>query len=70
MTLMMCAGNDKSYVMLYTHNKKLKDYPYANFDGDRTYWVNISARDIYADMVHLASWVNNELGDEFMIAID
>ena len=63
------AGNDKSYVMLCINNERIRAYPYANFDGCRTYFVNIDTNDFYREVSHLASFVNNELGESFLIEI-
>lgn len=56
--------------MLCTTDERIYKYPYANYDGYRTYWVNIDTADFYREIVDLASFVNNELGEEFSIEID
>lgn len=70
MTLTMHEGNDNSYVMLCTKDERIYKYPYANYDGYRTYWVSIDTKDFYNEIVDLASFVNNTLGEEFSIEID
>ena len=70
MTLTIYRGNDDTYVMVGCNDKRLRDYDFSNYDGYKLYWVNIDANEAYFQLSHLASWVNNELGEECLFEMD
>lgn len=62
MTVTIYEGNDKSYIMLGS-----KDERFRKAWGS-VYKVPVS--NIYKDLQSVASWSNNELGEELLFEVD
>ena len=62
MTVTIYEGYDKSYIMLGS-----KDERFAKAWGS-VYKVPVS--NLYKDLESIASWANNELGEEFLLEVD
>ena len=70
MTLTIHEGYNKSYITVGTEDKRFGEYPLASRRGYRYYTVDIDCKNIYKELEEIASFVNNELGEDCMFAID
>lgn len=61
MTITIYEGYDKSYIMLGAKNQEFRN------TWGNTYKVPTAS--IYKDLQNIASWVNNELGEECLFEI-
>lgn len=70
MTLTIHEGYNANYVIVGTEDKRFGEYPLASRRGYRYYAVDIDNKNLYRDLAEIASFVNNELGEDCMFAID
>ena len=72
MTFTIHDGYDHKYVIVGTKNQKFKDYYLSSGRGaDGRYWcLDIEIRSIYKGLADIASWVNNELGEECLFEVE
>ena len=72
MTLTIHNGHNGKYVIVGTEDKRFGEYPLASRRGwnNNYYAVDIDSKRIYKDLVDIASFVNNELGEDCMFAIE
>ena len=62
MTITIYEGYDKSYIMLGSKDKRFAEAWGSVF--------RVPASNIYKDLASVASWANNELGEECLFEVD
>lgn len=60
----------KRYIAVGTRDERFGEYYLASRRGSGYYAVDIDSKNMYKDLEEIASFVNNELGEDCMFAID
>lgn len=69
MTLTIYESCYKRHIYVGTTDDRFSEFYLASKRG-RGYFVDIDSKNIYKDLEEIASFVNNELGEDCMFAID
>ena len=71
MVFTISADSEHKYFEVYTKNQKFADCPFAcRGRGGASFFVPLTRRDWYEQLVKVADWVNNELKDECIFEVD
>lgn len=68
MTLTIYEGYNKRVVYVVTADDRFSEF-YLTSKRGREYFVEVDCKNIYKELEEIASFVNNELGEECMFAI-
>lgn len=71
MVFTISADSEKKYFEVYTKNPRFADCPLAGLGrGGASYFVPMTSRNWYDQLVAVADWVNNVLKDECIFEVE